>query len=92
VKKFEGKPFALLGVFSGGNRGQAAKIIESDPIRWRSWCDGGTEGPISETCNIRRRPTTFVLDAKGVIRSKDLRGQQLEEAVEKLLRETTSKP
>jgi hypothetical protein len=33
-----------------------------------------------------------VLDAKGVIRHKDLRGEELEEAVNKLLEERAKKP
>lgn len=92
MKKLEGKPFALVGIFSGRDREQVKKIIQSDPIRWRSWCDGGIEGPISNAWNIRRRPTTFVLDAKGVIRFRNLRGEPLEDAVGKLLQEMASRP
>jgi hypothetical protein len=36
---------------------------------------------------VRTFPTVFVLDPKGVIRSKHLRGSELEKAVEKLLAE-----
>jgi hypothetical protein len=36
---------------------------------------------------VRFFPTVYVIDAKGVIRYKHVRGKDLEEAVEKLLAE-----
>jgi peroxiredoxin len=87
VKKFKGKPFVLLGVNRDNDREKLKKIIKRERISWRSWF-----GPIVPAWHVWNEPTTFVLDAKGVIRFKDLRDKQLEEAVEKLLQETASKP
>ncbi|HEY2589258.1 MAG TPA: hypothetical protein VGI81_26170, partial [Tepidisphaeraceae bacterium] len=59
-------------------------------MTWPSWSDGSTDGLIATKWNIHGWPTIYVLDAKGVIRFKDLRGQQLDEAVETLVKEAES--
>ena len=57
-------------------------------MTWPSWHDGKTdEGPIARRYHVTGFPTVFVLDAKGVIRSKGVRGAGLDLAVETLLKE-----
>ena len=87
VKKFEGKPFVILGVNSDPKE-RLKSVIKKENVTWRSWWDGGdTEGPIQKAWNIHSWPTTYVLDARGVIRFKDQRDEGLERAIESLLRE-----
>ena len=87
VKRLEGKPFALLGVNSDmKDRIQAA--IKRENITWRLWFDGGsTGGPIASEWNVTGWPTIYVLDAKGVIRFKEVRGEAMDKAVDTLLKE-----
>jgi len=88
VKKMEGRPFALLGVNSDADREKLKEVMKKEGITWRSWWNGGsTQGPIAAKWNVHGWPTIYVLDAKGVIRYKNIRGKPLEEAVEKLVRE-----
>jgi peroxiredoxin len=87
VEKFKNKPFALVGVNSDGDRAVLQKIMKENGITWRSAVDGSTQGPIATRWNVHAWPTIYVLDAKGVIRYRDLRDKPLEEAVEKLLKE-----
>ncbi len=85
VKKLEDKPFALLGVNSDP-REAARKAIAREKISWRSWWDGGdTQGPIARQWNVSAWPTIYVLDHEGIIRHKNVRGDELEKAVESLL-------
>ncbi len=44
-----------------------------------------------EDWNVEYFPTIYVIDAKGVIRHKDLRDQKLEEAVDELLKDVDQK-
>lgn len=91
VKKMEGKPFVLLGINS--DPAQTLKqTLEKEHMSWPSISDGSTDGPIATKWNVHAWPTTYVLDSKHVIRFKDLRGQQLDEAVEKLVKEAERKP
>jgi peroxiredoxin len=89
VKKMEGKPFTVLGINSDPLE-HLKETIQKEHMTWPSWSDGSTDGPIARAWNVHAWPTIYVLDAKGVIRFKDLRGQQLDEAVEKLVQETES--
>ena len=86
VKKMEGKPFTLLGINSDP-LARLKQTIEKEHMTWPSWSDGSTDGPISTKWNVHSWPTTYVLDAKGVIRYKNVRGEKMDEAVDALLKE-----
>ncbi len=87
VKRLEGKPFALLGVNSDQNKEELKKAMEKEQITWRSWFDGGMGGPIAKQWHIDGWPTIYVLDTKGVIRYKEVRGEEMDKAVDTLLKE-----
>src|SRR5438445_6211801 len=89
VKRLADKPFALLGINSDFNKEELKKVMEEEKITWRSWWNGaqGTNGPISKKWNVHSWPTIYVLDAKRVIRYKNVRGEKMDEAVDKLLKE-----
>jgi hypothetical protein len=87
VKRMENKPFALLGINSDP-KAQIKKRMVEEHITWPFWWDGGnTNGPIATKWNVHGWPTIYVLDAKGVIRYKDVRGESLDNAVDALLKE-----
>jgi peroxiredoxin len=88
VKKLEKKPFALIGMNSDSSREELKKAMETENITWRSFFDGGgTQGPIATAWNVHGWPTIYVIDAKGVIRARNLRGEELEHKAEELMRE-----
>ena len=76
VARMTGKPFVLLGVNSDGNRDDLKDVIAKKGLTWRSWWDGGgsanTPGPIARRYNIHAWSTFYVLDHRGIIRSKNL--------------------
>ena len=87
VERLKDRPFALIGVNSDMDLDALAPVVERERITWRSFWngEGGTEGPISRLYNVRGWPTIYVLDAEGVIRFKNVRGDALDVAVDKLL-------
>jgi len=88
VKRLEEKPFALLGINSDKDLDALKVAMEKEEITWRSWRNGGsTSGPISTKWNVHGWPTTYVLDAKGTIRYKNVRGEAMDKAVDTLLAE-----
>jgi hypothetical protein len=89
VKRLEGKPFALIGVNSDRNKDELKKKNEEHQVTWRSFWNGpqGTGGPIAAKWGVRSWPTIYVLDHKGVIRYKGVRGEKMDAAVDKLLKE-----
>jgi hypothetical protein len=88
VKRLEGRPFALLGVNSDQDRQGLKSVLQQEKITWRSWWDGGsTQGPIARAYGVQGWPTIYVLDGKGVIRHKNVRGPAMDKAVDGLLQE-----
>jgi len=87
VKKLADKPFALIGVNSDTDLEKLSQAREEENISWRSFWNGpeGTGGPISAKWNVRGWPTIYVLDSKGVIRYKNVRGPKMDEAITELL-------
>ena len=91
VKRLEQKPFALIGINSDSDRAALTTVLAKEQITWRSfWNGGGTDGPISRHWNVSSWPTIYVLDAKGTIRFKNVRGNDLDQAVDTLLAEMKS--
>jgi hypothetical protein len=87
VKRLADEPFALIGINSDGDRSVVNTILEREKITWRNVIDGNTSGPIATAWNISGWPTIYVLDKEGKIRHRDLRDEDLEKAVVKLLAE-----
>ena len=91
VQRLEGKPFALIGVNSDKDREELKDVLKEERLTWRSfWNGGGTGGPISSQWKVTGWPTIYVIDAKGVIRYKNVRGEQMDKAVDTLLKEMGS--
>ncbi len=87
VERYASKPFALVEVNSDEDREAVRRIMRKEKLTWRCWFDGGREGPIARRWGVYRWPTIFVLDAKGVIRYKELRGPMLDRIVDRLMKE-----
>jgi thiol-disulfide isomerase/thioredoxin len=67
-KRMKDKPFALLGVNTDRNPGDARAVLDKEEIAMRSWFDAGRL--ISSQYGIGGYPTLYVIDHKGVIRKK----------------------
>lgn len=89
AKRLDGKPFAIVGVDFDATREELKKGEKDNGINWRSFHDG-RQGPIGEKWRIQAIPAIYVLDAKGVIRYKDVREKKMDDAVDALLKEMGS--
>ena len=87
MEKYADEPVVLLGVNSDDELAtiQEAKVREE--LHYRTWWDGSTSGPISEAWNVWGWPSTFVMDADGVIRFVNKRQEGMFGAVDRLLEE-----
>jgi thiol-disulfide isomerase/thioredoxin len=86
VEKMKDKPFALVSVSCDAEKENLKKFLEKEQMPWTHWFDGQS-GPIGKKLNVQYYPTVYVLDAKGVIRFKGVRGEEMDKAVETLLKE-----
>jgi len=87
VKKLESKPFVLVGVNSDRDKADFKTTAATEEVTWPCFYDESTGGPIATAWNVHGWPTIYVIDAKGVIRHRDLRGEALEKAVDDLVAE-----
>ena len=86
MQKYQDRPFTIIGVNSDQDREKLKQRIKEEKISWRSFFAGSTSGPIPTTWNVSGWPTIYVIDAKGVIRAKHVRGPQIDEWIEKLVK------
>ena len=92
VERLKDKPFVLLGINSDPKKNILA-AMKREKITWPFFWDGGnTNGPIAKKYGVRGWPTIYVLDHKGVIRHKNVRGEQMDQAVDELLKELEAEP
>ena len=88
VARLEREPFALLGVCNDRDLKKVRGLIAKEKITWRSWWDDAdTDAPIAQAWVIRVWPAVFVIDPKGIVRYRDLRGEELDLVVDTLLEE-----
>ena len=85
VKRLKDKPFVLLGVNGDDDRAKAADVMKKQEMTWPTLWNGGQTGGIVDRLGVRSWPTIYVIDAQGVIRYKNLRGEALDEAVDRLV-------
>ena len=82
VKRLADRPFALVGVNSDRDRETACAAVAAHQLNWRSFWAGGEHGPIPLAWNVRRWPTLYVIDHRGIIRWKGHRADGLDEVIE----------
>ena len=87
VTKFENRPFAIIGVNSDQDREKLKARLKEENITWRSFYAGNTSGEIPQRWNVTGWPTLYIIDAKGVIRAKNLRGKPMEAKIDELVAE-----
>ncbi len=87
-KKHSARGFEIVGVSLDSKRESVEKYIKENGIDWPQYFDGeGWKNSIAHQYRVRSIPATFLLDRKGNIRYKSLRGRELARALDKLLRE-----
>jgi len=90
VEKFKDKPFALISLSADDQKKELEEFLAHESMPWTHWWEG-PDASLLKTWNVRFFPTIYVIDAKGVIRHKNIRGADLEKAVEKLVAEAGQK-
>jgi thiol-disulfide isomerase/thioredoxin len=90
VKRLKDRPFVLLGVNCDDDRAKATEVMTKEAMTWPSLWNGGATGGIVERFGVRSWPTIYIVDAQGIIRYKNERGEALEKAINGLLKEAES--
>lgn len=92
AERLKGRPFAILGVNCEEDQAAARRTMAREHIDWPNWHDGPAgDGPIARDYHVEGFPATFVIDARGIIRFKNVLGEGLDQAVEILMRDEGSR-
>lgn len=89
VENNKDKPFVLVSISADDELSTLRDFLAENEMPWVHWWCGDDES-LMEKWDIQYFPTIYVIDAKGIIRFKDVRGEKLEEAVNQLLGEIES--
>ncbi len=90
VERLKNKPFQLVSISADEKKETLKQFLATEKMPWTHWWVG-RDSKFDDEWDIRYFPTIYVIDAKGVIRHKDLRGPELEKAVDALLTEIEPK-
>jgi thioredoxin-like negative regulator of GroEL len=67
VERYQGKPFALVGVNCDNNAEIVQHLQSIGKVTWPSFCQGADK--IGAAYGVRGLPTVVVIDHKGIVRS-----------------------
>ena len=83
---YKSKGFEILGVAADNNKEQWLKAIKDDQLPWENVCDlQGDKNAAALIYGINAYPTNFLIDEKGIIIAKNLRGDALNKKLQELL-------
>ncbi|HEV2318916.1 MAG TPA: TlpA disulfide reductase family protein [Verrucomicrobiae bacterium] len=81
-QKYHDKGFEIIGVSLDSDRDKLLSFIKENNMTWQQYFDGqGWSNKLAVKYGIESIPMTFLLDGNGKIIGKDLRGEELTDAV-----------
>jgi thiol-disulfide isomerase/thioredoxin len=86
VKRLKDKPFVLVSMSADEKKETLVDFVNKNDMPWTHWW-AGAKSNILKDWGVEYFPTIYVLDHKGVIRYTDVRGKDMDEAVDTLLKE-----
>jgi len=85
-EKYHEKGLEIIGVSLDQSQDKLKNFTKDKNIPWAQFCDGkGWENKLAQKYGIPSIPATFLLDGEGKIIAKNLRGDDLDQAVAKAL-------
>ena len=85
--KYHDKGFEIIGISLDDKRENWIKAIEADKLPWVHASDlKGWKSDLAVEYGIKSIPMSFLVDATGKIIAKDLRGDQLDKALERIFK------
>jgi thiol-disulfide isomerase/thioredoxin len=84
--KYHDQGFEVIGISLDADRQQLDKFLKDQKMPWPQYNDGKFwDTKLVLKYGVSQLPTTYLLDGKGIIIAKDLRGEGLMQAVAKAL-------
>jgi peroxiredoxin len=85
--RFKGKNFTILGVSLDNNKDRWIGAVKQDGLNWTQVSDlKGWSNQVAQQYQINSIPANFLIDPKGKIIARNLRGKALEAKLEEVLK------
>jgi len=68
VKRMEGRPFALVGINSDGDRDEYRRLAKENGVTWPNAFVGSPRAELPTLWGVQAWPAVYLLDERGVIR------------------------
>ena len=86
-KKYQNKDFNILSVSIDKKRKDWIKAVKKDSLNWDNvWAPEGIDSEVSLKYNVKKVPTNYLINPKGKIMAKDLRGKKLDKKLEEIFK------
>ena len=83
--RFEGKPFAVLSVSLDDDDAKWRSFVSANGMTWLQTRDGRFTGPIAGEFGVTAIPSTFTIDADGVLEDQHVGDADIEGKLKKLI-------
>jgi len=84
-QKYKDRGFTVLGVSADTDKKAWIKAIADDKLQWEQLIDQTGDSSVADKYGIASIPANFLIDPKGIILAKGLRGDKLEKKLEEIL-------
>jgi thiol-disulfide isomerase/thioredoxin len=86
IEKEYGPRISILSILGDEQQSDTEEAVKLGKLTWNIHWDGGSRGPITTRWAVTYFPTIYVVDAKGSVVARDLRGKQLKGKVAELVK------
>jgi len=85
ANRFQGQPLVILSVSLDDDAQRWKDFIAKNEMTWPQYRDGGFTGPIARLFDVVAIPTTFTIDAVGVMQAEHVGDASIEGRIKKLI-------
>ncbi len=82
ANRFQGQPLVILSVSLDDDAQRWKDFIAKNEMTWPQYRDGGFTGPIARLFDVEAIPTTFTIDAVGVMQAEHVGDASIEGRIE----------
>jgi thiol-disulfide isomerase/thioredoxin len=91
AKKFDGQPLVILSVSMDSDDAKWREFVEKNGMTWLQYRDGRFTGPLARQFNVNAIPSTFTIDADGVLEDQHVGDANIEGKLKKLIVQAASR-
>ena len=85
VQKFQGQPFVAISISLDDDAAKWKDFVAKNEMTWLQYRDGSFDGPIASRFHVRAIPSTFSIDADGVLEDQHVGDESIEGKLKKLI-------